>query len=197
MIQIDDKLISDNVVEKHFLCDVDLCQGECCVAGEMGAPLDEEELLILESIYEKVQPFLSAEGGKAIQEQGHWVIDTDGDYSTPMIENGGPCAYTIFENGVAKCGIEKAYYAGAFDWKKPISCHLYPIRVERQKYHEVLNYHEWDICKSACKNGLQKGVYIFEMVKEALIRKYGADFYQKLEATAHHLKQENNPDTLI
>lgn len=188
MIQIDDKLISDEIVQELFACNLDKCKGECCVAGEFGAPLAEDELAILENIYQDVKPFLSAQGQAAIARQGTWVNDTQGDLSTPMIADGGPCAYTVFENGIALCGIEKAYRAGAVSWQKPVSCHLYPIRVTKKSFFEALNYDRWSICKSACGHGQEQKIRVFEFVKDGLIRKYGEDFYNQLAATADFMQ---------
>jgi hypothetical protein len=128
MIQIEDKLISEDVFTEQFVCNLSKCKGACCVEGDVGAPLDKDETVILERIFDKVKPYLRPEGVKALEEQGTWTLDpNDNDYVTPMIE-GRECAYVIFdEKGVTKCGIEKAYEDGAVDWQKPISCHLYPI----------------------------------------------------------------------
>jgi hypothetical protein len=190
MVQIENILVSEDVLTEQFVCNLDKCKGECCVAGDIGAPINKEETKILEEIYPIVKPYLTKEGIEAIEQQGTWVTDEEDDYATPMIGNGGACAYTIFEKGVAKCGIEKAYLENKIEWKKPISCHLYPIRVSKNKFHEKLNYHRWDICGDACTNGNKLKVPVYKFLKEAIIRKYNEEFYNQLEATAEYLKKK-------
>ncbi|HEY8401922.1 MAG TPA: DUF3109 family protein [Cytophagaceae bacterium] len=179
MIVIDKTVISDDVADKYFACDLAKCKGACCVEGDMGAPLNEDELPILEEIYEKVEPYLSKEGKKAIEEQGLYVIDPDGDYTTPTI-GGRECAYAIYEKGILKCGIEKAFNEKKIDYKKPISCHLYPIRITKYDHFEALNYDRWNICSPACSNGRDLGLPIYKFLKEPLIRKYGKEWYKEL-----------------
>ncbi|MEC5394009.1 DUF3109 family protein [Bergeyella sp. RCAD1439] len=192
MIQIDDKLISEDVFEREFVCNLSKCKGACCVEGDVGAPLDKDEAVLLEQIYDKVKPFLRPEGVEALERQGAWTTDPmDGDYVTPMVE-GRECAYVIFdEKGITKCGIEKAYEAGAVDWKKPISCHLYPIRVTDYSTFSALNYHEWPICSDACELGEALKVPVYKFLKEPLVRKYGEGFYRTLcEAAEEWEKSE-------
>ena len=187
MIVVDDKIISDDVVEEQFVCDLHACKGACCVAGELGAPLAEEETKILEDIYEKVKPYLLPEGIAAIEKQGKWVRTREEEkFNTPLMKKGG-CAWMNYDaNGVVICGIEKAYNEGIIGWKKPISCHLYPIRITRQKKTgwDMINYERWYVCKAACKNGKALKVPVFRFLKEALIRKYGEEFYRALEEYA-------------
>ena len=191
MIQIDDKLISEDIFSEKFVCNLSKCKGACCVEGDVGAPLDKDETLILERIFEQVKPYLRPEGVKAIEEQGTWVLDpSDNDYVTPMVE-GKECAYVIFdERGITKCGIEKAYEDGAVDWQKPISCHLYPIRIDEYRTFTALNYHKWEICSDACSLGKELKVPIYKFVKTPLIRKYGEDWYQTLCEAADEWKIE-------
>ena len=191
MIQIDDKLISEDIFFFFFVCNLSKCKGACCVEGDVGAPLDKDETLILERIFEQVKPYLRPEGVKAIEEQGTWVLDpSDNDYVTPMVE-GKECAYVIFdERGITKCGIEKAYEDGAVDWQKPISCHLYPIRIDEYRTFTALNYHKWEICSDACSLGKELKVPIYKFVKTPLIRKYGEDWYQTLCEAADEWKIE-------
>ncbi|KEY19138.1 DUF3109 family protein [Kaistella antarctica] len=191
MIQIDDKLISEDIFSEEFVCNLSKCKGACCVEGDVGAPLDENETLILERIFDQVKPYLRPEGVKAIEEQGTWVRDpNDNDYVTPMVE-GKECAYVIFdEKGITKCGIEKAYEDGAVDWQKPISCHLYPIRVDEYRTFTALNYHKWEICSDACALGKELKVPIYKFVKTPLIRKYGEEWYQTLCDAADEYKLE-------
>lgn len=182
LIQIEDKLISSEVTEELFHCDIAACKGACCVEGELGAPLSEEELNILEEIYEEVKPFLNEKGIKAIEEQGTSVLDFTNAYSTPLVK-GRECAYTTFDDkGVAMCGIEQAWAAGATHFRKPISCHLYPIRVKKYEHFEALNYDRWSICSDACSLGKKKGIPVYEFAKDALIRAYGEEFYQVLDS---------------
>jgi hypothetical protein len=189
MIQIDNKLVSDEVVQEFFACDLQKCKGECCVAGDSGAPLEAEERTLLEAVYSEVEAFLTPESQAAIALQGKWVGNEQEGFSTPMLPNDGACVYTVFEQGIAFCGIERAHQAGKISWLKPISCHLYPIRVTKRKDFEALNYDRWSICKAACGNGNTRGIRVFEFVKDALVRKYGNDFYEQLAATAAYIKE--------
>ena len=190
MIAIDETLVSEEVLQEAFVCDLKRCKGECCVAGDAGAPLEKDELIILEQIFEQVKPYLQPEGVKAIEQQGAYITDVDGDYVTPLI-NGKECAYTIFENDIAFCGIEKAYNEGKVSYKKPISCHLYPIRVTSYKGFEAVNYHHWQICSPACELGAALKLPVYKFLKEPLVRKYGESYYTQLEEVAELLKQEN------
>lgn len=191
MIQIDDKLISEEIFSEDFVCNLTRCKGACCVEGDVGAPLLKEELPILEEIFDKIKPYLRPEGVQALREQGTWTVDpSDNDYVTPMV-NGAECAYVIFdEKGITKCGIEKAYEAGAVDWPKPISCHLYPIRAKQYSSFEAMNYDRWPICHDACTLGKELQVPVYKFLKNPLIRKYGEAFYQELEQAAEDWKRE-------
>ena len=180
MIVIDKTTISDDIADNYFVCDLDKCKGGCCVEGDLGAPLENDELPILEKIYNKVAPFLTEEGKKAIENQGKYVLDEEGDYSTPTI-NGKECAYAVYdERGILKCGIEKAHEAGKISFKKPISCHLYPIRVTKYDAYDALNYDRWEICMPACVLGRNLKVPLYKFLKDALVRKYGKAWYDKL-----------------
>jgi hypothetical protein len=187
MMKIGEVLVSDDIRDKEFVCNLEKCKGACCVEGDYGAPLEEAELAILEDIYPKVKAYLSPEGIQAIEKQGTHVLDDDGDWSTPVI-GGRECAYAVYDKqGVLKCGIEKAYYDGKIAWKKPISCHLYPVRVAQKKNFEALNYHKWHICSPACSLGRELQVPIYKFLKEPLIRKYGEAWYNELvEAIEKH-----------
>jgi hypothetical protein len=179
MFEIDKKVVSLDVIKEKFTCDVQKCKGNCCVQGESGAPLDDDEVLILEEIFSDYKDYLRPEGIKAIQEQGIYVIDSDGDKVTPLIAN-LECAYAVFENEIARCGIEKAYEAGAISFRKPISCHLYPIRITKYDNFEAVNYNRWHLCDHARIYGGKLKIPVYKFVKEALIRKYGKDFTEKL-----------------
>jgi hypothetical protein len=179
MITIDNTVISEDIADKFFVCDLAKCKGACCVEGDGGAPVEQNEVMILKSIYKKVKPYLSKQGQEAIEEQGTYIREQDGTYSTPLI-GGKECAYSLYDKGILKCGIEQAYYAKKIDWKKPISCHLYPIRITKYEHYDALNYDRWNICSPACSNGRELGVPIYQFLKEPLIRKYGEDWYKTL-----------------
>ncbi|WP_340076385.1 DUF3109 family protein [Leptobacterium sp. I13] len=184
MFQLGKTIVSEEVIENDFVCNLAACKGACCIDGEAGAPLEEEELSVLEKIYPKVNPFLRKEGIKAIESQGTAIKGMDGEWETPLID-GADCAYVIKdENGVALCGIEEAYNQGIIDWKKPISCHLYPIRVKQYSEFAAVNYHQWHICDDACALGKELQVPVYTFVKQALIRKFGEDWYAELEKVA-------------
>lgn len=189
MLKVDDILVSDQVITEKFICDLSKCKGACCVEGESGAPLEEDELKALEKVYPKVKPYLTDEGIKAIEAQGFYLKDDDDEWVTPLMWPGGPCAYTVFENGIALCGIEKAYRDKKIKFYKPISCHLYPIRVLKTKSGDALNYHEWEGCSPACKLGKKEKVRVYEFLKTALTRKYGEAWYNKLIKTAQEYLQ--------
>lgn len=190
MIQIDDKLISEDLFSEEFVCNLAKCKGICCVDGDAGAPLDEDETKILDEIYPKIKSYLRPEGIQAIEEQGTYTLDFEGDLVTPLVNN-AECAYVIFdEKGYTKCAIEKAYEDGVIDWQKPISCHLYPIRITEYSNFSAINYHEWDICSDACTLGKKLGVKVYQFLKKPLIRKYGEEFYQTLSEAAEEWEKE-------
>ncbi len=190
MIQIDDKLISEDLFSEEFVCNLAKCKGICCVEGDAGAPLDEDETKILDEIYPKIKPYLRSEGIQAIEEQGTYTLDFEEDLVTPLVNN-AECAYVIFdEKGYTKCAIEKAYEDGVIDWQKPISCHLYPIRITEYSNFSAINYHEWDICSDACTLGKELGVKVYQFLKKPLIRKYGEEFYQTLSEAAEEWEKE-------
>ncbi|HTL81665.1 MAG TPA: DUF3109 family protein [Bacteroidia bacterium] len=190
MIEIGKTLISDDVVEKQFVCDLNACKGACCVLGDSGAPLEEEETKILDEIYDKVKPYMTEQGIKAVEKQGKWIVDSDGDRVTPLVGGNKECAYTVFENGIALCGIEKAWKDGKVKWQKPISCHLYPVRISTYKKFEAVNYEKWKICKPACDCGEKLQVPVYKFVKTALIRKYGGEWYKQLEEAAKFMEEQ-------
>lgn len=187
MIAVGEALISEDLLEKEFVCNLSACKGACCVEGDSGAPLEAEEVKILAEEYPKIEPFLRPEGQRAIAAQGTSVIDEwDGEAVTPLV-NGVECAYVTFDNkGTALCGIEQAWKEGATTFRKPVSCHLYPIRIQKYQGFEAVNYHKWNICSPACSLGQELKVPVYQFTKEALIRKYGADWYQELEKVAEH-----------
>jgi len=191
MMEIGDKVVSLDLITEKFECNLAVCKGICCVEGESGAPLEEEEAEILEKDYVNFAPYLREEGRKAIEKQGTWVIDADTEKVTPLIE-GKECAYAIFEGKIARCGIEKAYEEGATDFRKPISCHIYPIRVKKYKRLTAVNYDRWPICDPARLHGEQENVPVYRFLKESIVRKYGEEFYEKLEIVAQNFGQSSS-----
>jgi len=185
MISIGDAIVSSEILEEAFVCDLSKCKGACCVDGDAGAPLEEEEASILDDLYSAVKPYLRPEGIKAIKEQGTFVVGQDGELETPLV-NQKECAYVVFEGGMTKCGIEKAQEDGVVDFKKPLSCHLYPIRIQKYSSFEAINYERWDICAPACALGASLKVPIYKFLNEPLVRKYGEEWYEELENVAAH-----------
>ncbi len=193
MLIIQGILVSDDLLEEQFICNLEACKGACCWEGEFGAPLEINELNILKEIFDQIKPYLSKEGLAVIEKEGLFTYYKENkEYGTPLI-NHGPCVYMIYdEDGIAKCGIEKAFLEGATNFKKPISCHLYPIRVKENKEQgfEALNYDRWDICSAACTLGKKHQMPVYKFVKEAIIRKYGQEFYDELDAAAGFIKEK-------
>ena len=180
MIQIGKTIISEELFTEAFQCDLEACKGACCVEGDSGAPLEAEEADAIAAAYPGISPHLLEEGRQAISEQGHAVIDSDGDLGTPLVK-GGACAFAVYENGKAFCGMERAWQAGDSTFRKPLSCHLYPVRVTHYTRFDALNYHRWKICSPACKLGRALKQPVFVFLKEALIRAYGEAWYAELE----------------
>ena len=191
MFQLGKTIVSEDLIEKDFVCNLSQCKGEGCVSGVAGAPLEKEEVLILKEIYPTLKPFLRREGILAIENQGTSIVTDLGELETPLVNN-SECAYLIFnENKTALCGIEEAYNKGIVTFKKPISCHLYPVRVKDYSEFAAVNYHRWDICSDACSLGKELKVPVYKFVKEALIRKFGEHWYSELEKVAlEHLSQK-------
>ena len=184
MISIKNTLVSEELLEQEFVCDLSACKGACCVAGDGGAPLKEEELETLELIYEDVKPYMTEKGIKSVEAQGKWVVGEDGGNETPLV-HGKECVYVFFDqNKIAKCAIEAAYREGKIKYKKPISCELYPIRISSYSEFDAVNYHKWDICKPACDCGQKLKIPVYKFLKEPLIKKYGPDWYKGLEFAA-------------
>ncbi len=185
MIAIDNVLISDLVVEEQFVCDISKCKGGCCEDGDAGAPLERAEMDILNEIWETVKPYLTPAGVKEIEGRGRYNYDREFGWVTPTIE-GKMCAYGIRDrNGVIKCGIEQAYNDGKISWRKPISCHLYPIKISKTGDQEMVNYEPREkLCKPGCVLGKKLKVPVYVFLKDALIRKYGTGFCDALEKVA-------------
>ncbi|NAS10830.1 DUF3109 family protein [Poritiphilus flavus] len=189
MFQLGNCIVSEEIIENDFVCNLNACKGACCVDGEAGAPLEDSETEILVDIFKDIKPFLRPEGAAAIEEQGCFVKGDDGEWETPLV-NGSECAYVTFSpSGIAKCGLEEAYDQGATSWKKPVSCHLYPVRVKEYSKLTAVNYHKWQICDPACALGTELQVPIYKFVKEALVRKFGEKWYKELEEVAKSLSK--------
>jgi hypothetical protein len=189
MIEVKNTLVHEDIVRENFVCNLNKCKGICCIEGDSGAPLERSELAILEEIYPIIKPYMTEKGIAVIEEFGTHVKDFEGDYTTPCVDTNKECAYVIMENGITKCSIEKAYEDGKIAWKKPISCHLYPIRITNYPEFEVLHYDRWNICSPACSFGNELKVPVYQFLKDPLIRKYGAEWYQDLVDKA---KAESN-----
>jgi len=184
MFQLGKTIVSEDIIEKDFVCNLSACKGACCVDGDAGAPLEEAETKILDEIYPIIKPYLRKEGIEAIEAQGKFTTTEEGEFETPLID-GADCAYVIFdEYNTALCAIEEAYNQGDVSWKKPVSCHLYPVRVKDYSEFSSVNYHHWQICDDACTLGKELQVPVYKFVKEALIRKFGEDWYLELEKVA-------------
>lgn len=179
MISIGKTIISEEVIKKQFSCNLGACYGECCVQGDSGAPLEENEIGILEDSLDEIIPYMTEAGIEVAQLKGVFDYDEDGDFVTTLVEE-KECAFVYFENDVALCAIEKAYREGKIDYMKPISCHLYPIRISKYSDFEAVNYHHWHICDLALLKGKKEQVAVYEFLKEPLIRKYGEEWYQTL-----------------
>ena len=188
MIEIDGKIVSDDILTECFACDIARCKGECCVDGNSGAPLEMEEADILEEEYENYKPYMTPEGIESVERQGFMVVDFDGDYTTPLVDD-AECAYSYRENGITLCAIEKAFREGKCSFRKPISCHLYPIRLINLSNGTIgLNYHRWNVCSPACENGRRLGIPVYKSLREPIIRRFGEEFYKALECAEDLLK---------
>ncbi|HLV13542.1 MAG TPA: DUF3109 family protein [Xanthomarina sp.] len=189
MFQLGNTIVSEEIIEKDFVCNLSACKGACCIDGDAGAPLEQSETEILKDIYPKIKHLLRPEGIAAIEQQGTYIVTEFNEFETPLID-GADCAYVIFDKkGTALCGIEEAYNQKVIDWKKPVSCHLYPIRVKDYTEFSAVNYDKWEICDDACTLGKELQVPVYKFVKEALIRKFGEDWYAQLEVVAESYKK--------
>ena len=191
MIEIDDKIVSLDILRERFACDISRCKGICCVEGNAGAPLDIDEVDTLEEEWDNYSPYMTPEGREAVERQGFMVVDQDGDYTTPLV-NDAECAYSFNENGVTYCAIERAYREGKTSFIKPISCHLYPIRLMQFSNGSIgLNYHRWDVCRPACECGKKLDIPVYKSLREPIIRRFGEEFYKALECAASLLEQQD------
>ncbi|MCV6630347.1 MAG: DUF3109 family protein [Flavobacteriaceae bacterium] len=191
MFQIGNTLISEEIIENDFVCNLSACKGACCVDGDAGAPLTVEETKILEEVYPKVVPYMRPQGIESVAANGTFVADEfeAGEWETPLV-NGAECAYAIFEgDGMVKCAIEAAYNDGKIEWRKPVSCHLYPIRIKAYSRFVAVNYDKWHICNDACSLGKELQVPVYKFVKNALIHRFGKEWYEELETVAQRLRK--------
>lgn len=190
MILIEDILISEDILQKQFACKLSACKGACCIEGDFGAPLTQDEITIINGFLEEIKPYLPQASKEKIAAEGFHTYDKDDRIAETGLMEDGACVFMgRDELGITFCGIEKAHNDGKIDFKKPISCHLYPVRVRSNKVtgFEALNYDYWDICSAACDNGKENGIKVYEFVKDALIRKFGEEFYAELKAAAEHI----------
>jgi hypothetical protein len=187
LVEIQDKIVSTQIFERQFVCDLNACKGACCIEGDGGAPVTEEEVKIIEANLDKIRPFMRPEGIAAVEIQGVVYHDADFEPATTLV-NGAECAFVFFDQkGIAKCAIEKAQREGLIDFPKPISCHLYPIRTKQFSDYTALNYEKWDICEPACACGEKLEVPVYKFLKEPLLRAFGEGFYNELEKVATEL----------
>lgn len=189
LVEIGDKVVSTQIFEEKFVCDLNACKGQCCIDGDAGAPLTFEEISIIEDDLEKIKPYMRPEGIEVVDQQGVFYMDDENVPVTTLV-NGGECAFVYFdEKGITKCAIEQAHKEGKTEFKKPISCHLYPIRVRQFNDFQALNYDRWEICAPACDCGSKLDVPVYKFLKEPLIRAFGEEFYKELEIIDEELKK--------
>jgi len=192
MLEIGRAIVSLDILEKHFLCDLLQCKGACCVEGDSGAPITKEEAKTLEEVYPKVKKYLSKRNNDLINKHGLYYVDKDGDLVTSLVGN-QECVFTFSEkNGILKCGIEKAFFEGKIDFRKPLSCHLFPIRITEYKRFDAVNYEKLDICKPGRTCGASEKLPLFKFLKEPLIRKYGKEWFKQLEIANDHFMKEKD-----
>ena len=191
MLQIDDTIISLDLFDEKFICDLASCKGECCIEGDDGAPLELEEVKIIEDILPIIWDDLTDASKKVILKQGVSYIDVDDEPVTSIV-NGAECVFTYTDaSGICKCAIEKAYREGKTDFYKPISCHLYPVRLQKYEKYTAVNYHRWNVCDCARTLGKKEDLVVYKFLKEPLIRQFGNDWYEQLEIAAKEFKNKN------
>lgn len=190
MIEIGGTIISRDIFEEHFLCDLLKCKGACCIEGDSGAPLKKEEAEIIKQEYPNFKEYISGKHKHEIEKQGFSVIDSDGDLVTPLINN-RQCVYTLTDkNGILKCAIEKAFFEGKTSFRKPVSCHLFPIRITEYKKYDAVNYQELAICIPGKECGKSAKLPLYKFLKEPLVRNYGDEWYKEVEVAAEYLKKD-------
>jgi Fe-S-cluster containining protein len=184
MIQLESTIISDEIRDVYFCCDLAKCKGACCIEGDAGAPLEEEEISLLEDYIDDIKPFMVDEGIREVELMGIFDYDAEGKFVTPLV-NGGACVFVYRDDGIARCAIEKAFQEKKIPFAKPISCHLYPIRIKQTPVNDLLNYHKWPICQKALEKGHNEKIPLYSFLSGALIRKYGRTWYNKLVKLLH------------
>jgi len=191
MLIVQNTLVSDDLAECKFCCDTPKCLGMCCVEGDAGAPYEEEEIKILQTSIKEVYKFMTPEGLDAVEKQGIFVIDPEGKKVTPLIK-GKECAFVVYKNGIVYCAIELAYNKKKVAFQKPVSCHLYPVRVIDYEDFFAVNYHEWNVCKPALEKGKNEDLFMYEFLKKPLIRKFGKSWYNELEKIAEYMRNKKS-----
>lgn len=189
MILIDNVSVSDDLHLVNFCCNLPKCLGACCVGGDAGAPLEVSEISVMEDEIEIYKSYMTEGGIRTIQEHGVFDYDMFGKFVTPLV-NDGECAFANFSGGIAHCAIEKAFFDQKTRFRKPVSCHLYPVRITSYEHFDAVNYHKWNICKPALKLGKRKGIPLYRFLKEALIRKYSEEWYRQLELEIESVSSE-------
>lgn len=184
MIVLENTIVSDELKTVEFCCDLEACKGACCIEGDAGAPLDEEEISLLDDYIDEIRPFMVQDGIAEVESLGVFDYDAEGKFVTPLI-HGGPCVFVYHDAGIARCAIEKAYQEGKIPFAKPISCHLYPVRIKTTRVNDLVNYHKWPICRKALIRGHHEKMPLYQFLEGALIRKYGRSWYNKLVKMLH------------
>jgi len=192
MLEIGKTLVSLDLITSNFTCNLAACRGACCVTGDSGAPLEPFEVIKLDEVFPALRPFLRKESVHTIEEMGTSVTDAEMDTVTPL-NDGKECVYALFEDSIARCAIEKAFMEGAVDFRKPVSCHLYPIRIKKYKRFDAVNYDRWEICRPAIVLGDELQMPVYRFVKDALARHYGDEWFNLLDIAAKNLKIEKDP----
>ena len=189
IIQIDDCLVSDEIITEYFACDYEKCKGCCCIIGDSGAPLEESEVEAIEKNYSIFSPDMQEKGRAVVDKTGFFEVDIDGDIVTPLVPGSEECAYCHFDDeGNCLCSMEKCWFQGKGDFRKPISCWLYPIRITKlSNGMRALNLHRWHICQDAFARGKKEKIRVYEFLREPIIRYFGEDFYEALEEAAKYI----------
>lgn len=194
MIEIGRTIVGFNVLQEYFLCDLMSCKGACCIEGDSGAPVTSDEVKSIENEFGAFRNYLSENHLVVIQDQGFSVLDNDGDLVTPLVNN-RQCVYSFYNDyGILKCAIEKAFSEGKTSFRKPVSCHLFPIRITVHKRFDAVNYQELEICNAGKKCGKSAKLPLYQFLKEPLIRKYGEEWFKELEVAAVYLENSNTKD---
>lgn len=192
MLQISDRVISLQILEEKFVCDLEKCRGACCVQGDAGAPLLDEEVVILRDIFPLIRTYLRPESVEAIERKGTHVVDTNDDEQVTPLLNEKECVYAVFENGIARCAIEQAWSDKKISFRKPVSCHLYPVRVKEYDNFTAVNYDRWPVCRPAISNGRKLDVPVYVFCRESIIRRFGDGFFRELEIASGSFVKEKN-----